>query len=311
MIPLPHRLLALLGAVAADELLGEPPAHLHPVVGMGRVVSALLPRMPRAPRAAAFVSGAALAIALPAGCAIATEALAALARDVSFLGLVFEIYVLKSCFALRALGQAALRVGADLRRDGGLDDARRGLASLCSRNAADLTAEELAGATIESVAENLSDSFVAPLLAYAAFGLPGAVIYRAVNTLDAMIGYRGEYEYLGKASARLDDLLNLVPARLTAGLLLAAARLGGGDARRGLAILRRDRGRTASPNAGWPMAAMAGILGVELTKREHYRLGDALEPLTAAAIDRAWKIARTAAALAVAVTAALLFARSG
>src|SRR3954467_13894357 len=124
----------------------------------------------------------------------------------------------------------------------------------------------LVAASVESVAENMSDSFVAPLFYYALFGLPAAVAYRAVNTLDAMIGYRGRYEYLGKAAARLDDLLNLIPARLTAGLLLVAGALRKADGGGGPLILRRARRATASPNAGWPMATVAGLLSVCLAK---------------------------------------------
>jgi adenosylcobinamide-phosphate synthase len=119
-----------------------------------------------------------------------------------------------------------------------------------------------------------------------------------VNTLDARIGYRGRYEWLGKASARLDDLLNLVPARLTAGLLLAGGLLLGAHVRAGLAILRRDGARTESPNAGRPMATMAGLLGVELEKVGHYRLGDAQHPVDAGTIIAAWRIAFVAMVLA-------------
>ena len=149
---------------------------------------------------------------------------------------------------------------------------------------------------------------MAPLLAYAAFGLPGAVAYRAANTLDAMIGYRGRFEYLGKATARFDDLLNLIPSRLTAGFLLAAGGLVQANVRDGLRVLRRDRGATASPNAGWPMAAMAGLLGVSLEKPGYYRLGDATKAVTAEDIDRAWRIVAIAAALAGALVLAILLA---
>ena len=109
-------------------------------------------------------------------------------------------------------GRRRLRVVRPLEH-GNLEDARAALRSLCSRDPSELTSEGLLAATIESLAENASDSFVAPLFFYALFGVPGAVGYRAVNTLDAMIGYRGEYEWLGKCAARLDDLANLIPAR--------------------------------------------------------------------------------------------------
>jgi len=167
----------------------------------------------------------------------------------------------------------------------------------------------VAAAAIESLAENLSDSFVAPLVAYALFGLPGAVAYRAVNTLDAMIGYRGRYEYLGKAAARLDDLLNLIPARVSAGLLLVAGALTRADVAGGIRVLGRDRRATASPNAGWPMATMAGLLGVTLEKPGHYRLGDGPAAVAPSDIDRAWRIVAVAAALAAVVAVIAAAAR--
>ena len=129
-----------------------------------------------------------------------------------------------------------------------------------------------------------------------------ALAYRAANTLDAMIGYHGEYEHLGKAAARLDDLLNLLPARLTSALLLAAGAVGGGDLGTGVAITRRDHGRTASPNAGWPMSTIAGLLGTRLEKPGHYTLGDELPPPDRPAIDHAVELVKTATVLALPVT---------
>jgi len=132
----------------------------------------------------------------------------------------------------------------------------------------------LSAAAIESLAENASDSFIAPLFYYRLFGLPGAFAYRAVNTLDAMIGYHGRYEFLGKVAARVDDALNVVPARVTALLLVIAARFTRDNARRAWQTMRRDHTRTESPNAGYPMSAMAGALDVRLEKVGHYRLNE-------------------------------------
>ena len=136
-------------------------------------------------------------------------------------GLARPRLLLTAMFAGRALGEAAQKVRARSRRSQ-LEAARQALRSLCSRDPKQLSEADLIGASIESIAENASDSFVAPLFYYVLFGLPGAVLYRVVNTLDAMLGYRGHYEYLGKASARLDDALNFIPARITAALLLVA-----------------------------------------------------------------------------------------
>jgi adenosylcobinamide-phosphate synthase len=199
---------------------------------------------------------------------------------------------------VRALGAAASQVRTALER-ADLPSARQSLRSLCSRDPAALSDPQVAAAAVESVAENLSDSLVAPLFWWAVAGLPGAIAYRAINTLDASIGYRGRYEWLGKASARLDDVVNLVPARLTAALLLAAGALAGGRLRDGLRILWRDGRKTESPNAGLPMAAMAGLLGVELEKVGHYRLGDPSAPVGAPTIARAWRLTRLASVLAL------------
>lgn len=291
-------LLALPIAFAVDELAGEYPGRAHPVVWMGSAIGWLERRAPRAGRAAQFAWGLAMALALPALFAAGAWGLVALLRPWPFAALAAEVFLLKSTFAVRALGEAAAAVRVALER-ADLPSARHALRSLCSRDPSALSEAQLAAAAVESVAENLSDSLVAPLFWYAVAGLPGAIAYRAINTLDASIGYRGRYEWLGKASARLDDLANLVPARATAALLLVAAALAGGRPRDGLRILLRDGRKTESPNAGLPMAAMAGLLGVELEKVGHYRLGDPVAPVGAATLSRAWRVTRVASALAL------------
>lgn len=143
-----------------------------------------------------------------------------------------------------------------------------------SRPTEELDGGHVASATIESVAENLTDSLVAPALWFLVGGLAGAAVYRVINTADAMFGYRvGPLEYFGKVAARLDDLLNLIPARLAGLSVVAAAALAGESASGAFAGLRRDHCQTASPNAGWTMSAMAGALGVLLEKPGAYRLG--------------------------------------
>ncbi len=284
---------ALCAAIAIDVLLGELPARLHPVVWIGAFIRALEKRLPSSGARRQVVAGVFLALVVPLGSAGLVLVAAALLRPFPVLNWLWHVLVLTAMFALRALGEAARGVQRALDA-GDLPAAREALRSLCSRDPSALTAEELIGASVESVAENASDSVVAPLFYYVFFGLLGAVAYRAVNTLDAMVGYRGRYEYLGKASARLDDVLNLVPARLTAGLLILSGALLGANAARGVAIWWRDAASTQSPNAGRPMAAMAGLLGVRLEKALHYRLGDADDPLTPRHIDSAWRIVQLA-----------------
>ena len=307
--------LALLaGAILFDTCFGEPPAVLHPVVWMGGVTRLAVRRLARGAPLGQLVAGVALAVAVPCLFAGGSAALLRLSSRwpgtaVAVLRFAAAVWLLKSAIALRALGQAARGVAQPLAR-GDLVAARRGLASLCSRDAAQLDERALVAGAVESLAENASDSVIAPLFYFVLFGLPGVIFYRAVNTLDAMVGYHGRYEWFGKASARLDDLLNLAPARITAVLLLLAGGVLGHDARSGWRILRRDGARTESPNAGWPMAAMAGLLGVALEKPGHYRLGDDHEPSRTETIAAAWRIVSVTCAIAVALAALVLALRA-
>lgn len=288
--------LVLMAAFVVDGVCGEPPNAFHPVNWIGRAITWMErfapPAESRPARQVAF--GLFMACWIPAQCVAAVVLLAWATHGTSWLQFVVEVIVLKSMFALRALGAAARAVAKDLKR-GDIDSARQSLRHLCSRDAATLSENELAAGAIESVAENLSDSFVAPLFYWLLFGLPGAVAYRAVNTLDARIGYHGRYEYLGKPAARLDDLLNLIPSRLTAFLLFAAGFVCRCDWVGGAQIWLRDRRKTESPNAGQPMAMMAGLLRVQLTKRGCYQLGEPLENPSAPKIHAAWNIATVAA----------------
>jgi len=267
-----HATIVLVGAVAVDVLLGEPPNALHPVVWMGTLQRALRRLAPR--RAlGAFVHGSMMALLGPAlfggGSWLVLRALA----PRPWIQVAVEIFLLKSAFAARGLGRAAKEVAVKL-GGGDLAAARHALRSLVSRDTSKLDASLLAAAAIESVAENTSDSVVAPLLYFVIWGVPGALAYRAINTLDAMIGYHGETEWLGKAAARLDDVANLVPARLTAAVLVLASIGASASPARALRTWWRDGDATESPNAGRPMAAMAGALDVRLEKVGHYRLGD-------------------------------------
>lgn len=262
-----------LAALGIDLLFGDPPNRFHPVFHLGRLIAALRDRAPRGERArlvwGALIVGAPAALALAAG--------AFIARLPPIPRTVIGTTALGSSFALRAL----LSAGGDVERAlarGDLPAARAGLRALVSRPVDALDETQLASAAIESLTENLADSYIAPLAMYAAGGLPLAFAYRAVNTADAMVGYRGALEHLGKASARLDDLANLAPSRLAALAIAAAAPLVGGSPRDAIRVLRRDHARTASPNAGWPMSAAAGALGVRVEKVGEYALGNGRAP---------------------------------
>lgn len=303
MTPAAHALVVLAGGLALDAVAGEPPDALHPVVWMGRFYAWLRRRAPSGrSRAAAFGYGCLMALSGPLVFGGAAWALGAALAPLELLRIVVEIYLLKSALSVRMLGQAATAVARAL-AEGDATRARFGLRSLVSRDTALLDEPLMAAAAVESVAENASDSLVAPLLFFVVGGVPGAIAYRACNTLDAMIGYHGETEWLGKAGARLDDLANLVPARLTAALIVVASALAGASPRGALVAWWRDGGRTESPNAGRPMAAMAGALGVELEKVGCYRLGEGGAAVDAATIDRAVTLMYGACALMAIVAA--------
>jgi adenosylcobinamide-phosphate synthase len=135
------------------------------------------------------------------------------------------------------------------------------------------------------VAESSCDSFIAPIFYFLIFGVPGAIAYRVANTFDSMMGYHGKYEYLGKFTARLDDLLNYIPARITAFFIITAAYLSKYNGRKAMKTAFRDHNKTESPNAGWPMSAAAGALDVQLEKVGHYKLGNPVKPLVPETID--------------------------
>ena len=285
-------------ALFFDTLFGDPPNRFHPVAWMGSAIAAAKRRAPGRGSGWRFAYGAALdvtgmCLAAGIGCAV-TRLLALLPAPLRWSG---EAVVLKMVFSLRGLGAAAGQVKAALDADD-LMEARRLVSwHLVSRDTLLLDASQVAAATVESVAENTSDGVIAPLFYYALGGLPAALAYRFCNTADSMLGYRDpEHEWLGKVPARLDDAANLIPARLTA-LLFILASLSSADARRAWRVWRRDRRKTASPNAGHPMSAMAGALDVELEKVDHYCLGQGQRAATAADIRRSVQLMRTATLL--------------
>jgi adenosylcobinamide-phosphate synthase len=282
---------ALLFALAVDGLLGDLPNVLHPVVGMGRWMRLgewLAPQ-----NAKQRLAWGALWLGTGLG---GVAALARLAPNHTLL----QGGLASTLLAYRSLDRAVAEVQAALECDD-LPEARRLLSwHLVSRPTTELRADEVAAAAIESLAENFSDSLVAPILAYLVAGLPGMAVYRLSNTADAMWGYHSPaYEYLGKPAARLDDLLNLLSARLTAALIGLASQVVTGRGLAAWAVARRDHRRTASPNAGWPMAAMAGALDTTLTKRDHYSLGDGSRIADAAMLATARRIVWVAVGLLV------------
>ena len=261
--------LAVPLAWAIDARFGEPRDAWHPVAWLGRALAPVGLRLRALSPVPAFIGGAAVWLIGAGAIAWLASALQAALTGGSaspWFAVPLLALLLKPTFAWRMLRDEAAAVEAAL-SDDGVEAARARLARLVSRDVRVLDAELIRETTIETIAENLNDSVVAPLFWYALFGLPGAAVYRFANTLDAMWGYRGGWEWAGKWSARADDVLSWLPARITALLLLPTPRL-----------FEQAR-ETPSPNSGWPMGAMALRLGVRLRKPGVYALnGDAPSP---------------------------------
>ncbi len=322
--------VALLVALAVDHVFGEPPGVLHPVVWMGRYLDAMSVRFaPEGPPADgrdgsdAFGHGA---LAWLGGAALFCLAAWLLERAVVTLpawgaAIVLGL-LLKPMLAWRMLRSEVAAVDAALALS--LDAGRERLSRLCSRDVSQLDAGQVRETAIESLAENLNDSVVAPIFWFVVGGLPGAVLYRFANTADAMWGYPGMrggryWQWAGKFAARADDVLSFIPARITGLLLLlwpsdeedAPVQATQQSLPDRLSHFNQQANLTPSPNSGWPMAAMALALGIRLRKPGVYALNEQgrapLSTDTEAAISLAWR----AVAATTAGAALVLAARGG
>jgi adenosylcobinamide-phosphate synthase len=260
------RAVGLAAGFAADRLLGDP-ATRHPVAAFGRFAQDVEQRV----WADDAVTGAAYTGVLVGGAGALGAVIARMTRRRPLLQAAVTAGTTWAVLGGRSLGREAEAVRSHLAADD-LPAARRRLTHLVGRDTDALDEGEISRAVVESVAENTSDAVVAPLLVGAIAGVPGLVVYRAANTLDAMVGHRSErYERFGWASARFDDLLNLVPSRMSALLAAGLAPVVGGDTKRALDVWRRDAPHHPSPNAGPVEAAFAGALNVRLGGVNTYR----------------------------------------
>ncbi len=303
------RALGLAMGLVADRVFGDPARH-HPVAWFGTVAS----RVEEHTYADDVCAGGMHVAALLAPLAVGGAVVECAGRRWPWVRVVAT-----ACTTWAVVGATSLaregRIMADALDADDLPRARERLGHLCGRDADVLDASELARATIESMAENTADAAVASIFWGATLGVPGLLVHRAVNTLDAMIGHRNaRYERFGKVAARLDDVLDLLPARATGLLFAALAPAVGGKARRAWRILRRDHAKHPSPNGGWCESAMAGALGVQLGGRNIYYggrveerglLGDGPRP-DARAVRRSTRLVSLATVAAGGVACAVL-----
>lgn len=300
---------AVVVAFLVDHFFGEPPAEIHPVVWVGKWLSSTSAPWEDEPPASAFVRGAFVWLAgatLFAGIAwAAVIAIRHLARGPTILATFIQAILigvlLKPLLAWQMLHDEV--AGVERALESGVEAGRAQLRRLVSRETGTLSATEVRESALESLAENLNDSLVAPLFWFSMFGLPAVALYRFANTADAMWGYRGRWEWAGKWAARADDLLSYAPARLTAALLAIAAW-------RSPVQLTKIARITPSPNGGWPMGMLALALNVRLGKPGVYVLNSLADPPSPAHFWRGLRICRRAAWLCagLSVTASLVVA---
>lgn len=304
---------AILCGFLMDLLLADPEWMPHPVVFMGKAISALEPRLrrlfPDTP-AGQLKAGGILAALLPLGTLALTGAVCLGAAALHpVLGFAVQTFWCWQALAVRGLAKESRNVYKEL-TGGTLPQARQAVSRIVGRDTQALTAEGVTKAAVETVAENFSDGVMAPLLYMLVGGAPLALCYKAINTMDSMVGYKNDrYLYFGRAAAHLDDVAGYLPARLGALFWIAAAALNGRDAREAWRIWRRDRRCHASPNSAQTESACAGALGVQLAGPAYYfgkryekpTIGDPTRPIEAEDILRANRMLYTASVLALVV----------
>lgn len=266
-------MMKVLAAYFLDLALGDPEGYPHPVVVIGKAVTWLEEGLRRRARSSRELKTASFALCflIVASSFISSYALILLARLIHpYLGDLLEIFIIYTCLATRELGRAANRVYDALIR-GELAEARARLSYIVSRDTHRMNQEEVSRGAVETVAENISDAIIAPLFYAFIGGAPLALFYKATNTLDSMVGYTNEkYRDIGYASAKLDDILNFIPARITALLIVLASFLMGYDYKNCWHVLLRDRLKHKSPNSAHGEAAVAGALNIQLGGINYY-----------------------------------------
>ena len=281
-------ILAVVFAITVDFTVGDPKNKFHPTAWIGTLIEKLVSIAKNNQQKTARLSGMLLTISIVTLVAVVlyfiNVGLYSLESDNSNFGLydlviltlitIIMGILLKTTIAIKGMELHAQLIMDALSKNN-LDDARAKLSRVVKRDTKNLDRQHIISATLESIGENTVDGITGPLFYFAIFGLPGAFIYRTINTIDSMIGYKTEqFRNLGWFGANCDKILNYLPARMTSLVMVFAAMILGKNWKHSLEIMRRDSSKTESPNAGYPMATLAGALGTRFEKIDHYILGD-------------------------------------
>jgi adenosylcobinamide-phosphate synthase len=275
--------IALAGGVTIDFLFGDPSNRYHPVAWLGRFIGFFVPKLKDNSNNSAkketvkgliFTTSLIITFGLVIHFIVFTTLHLLGAVDV----IIFSTLILKITISIMGMEKHARVIMSALKRSD-LENAQYNLSMIVRRNTKTLDEQHVISGIIECISESTVDGIVSPLFYYSFFGPAGAFIYRIINTLDSMLGYKDNYyKNIGWMSARLDTIANYIPARITALLMIVSAGVIGADWKNSLQILQRDHNKTFSPNAGYPMATMAGALRIKLEKIGHYSLGESYEP---------------------------------
>lgn len=265
-------------AFLIDAVFGEIPDNAHPTVWMGKVIAWLKPKLKNVNPRIEKVHGVFLCVGVMALFAVPVYALLWGIRQIPVWGWLLYIVVaavlLKTTIAIKCMHTYTVPI-AEALKSHDLEKAKRWLHYIVRRDPNKLDERHILSAAVESIAESTTDGITSPFFFFALFGVPGAIAFRVINTLDSMVGYKDAVNVnIGWFSAKMDTITNFVPARFTAVLMVASAGMLGANWRNSWRILQRDKNKTASPNAGWTISAMAGALDTQLEKENYYALGD-------------------------------------
>ncbi|WP_458719456.1 cobalamin biosynthesis protein [Candidatus Nitrosocosmicus sp. R] len=291
-------------ATLIDITLGEPPNRIHPVVLIGRIINFLIKIIKNASKYMKDkdkenfekVMGSILALGLTVMVSLVVYYICM--QSLFLLGIIFFVIVsaalLKTTFSIRAMDNHIKEILEELDKND-LDKARRNLSKIVSRDTRNLSESRILSACIECVAESFVDGILSPLFYYGLLSIPGSMMYRTINTLDSMIAYKDDYyNKVGWMSAKLDTIVNAIPARLSSVFLIIAMMVCRQDWKNAIKICKRDYQNTESFNAGVPMSIMAGGLNIQLEKIDHYKLGDMKEQRTIQKCKTSLKISKIA-----------------